>query len=217
MKNETNNLTLTEKAYILIKEKIIKCKLMPGKDISEVELCEELEMSRTPVREALLRLQQENLVRIYPRKGIIVSPITLEDINEVFQIRKIVETYVAKNSCRDMSEEHLKQFRKQFAEFNFIPNSPIAMKYYELDSVFHKYIVKASNNSYLIEFVNKIYDIDFRIRVMSTFKIEDIEKRSIPQHLDIIDALLEKNVYKIEKAIIEHLDSSREVALKRIY
>lgn len=210
-------LSLTEQAYKSIKEKIIKCQILPGSDISESEICEELGMSRTPVREALLRLQQENFITIFPRKGIIVSPITVKDIHEVYQIREMVEVYTATNSCKNMSIDCLMEFKEKFSQIKFIPNTPDAMKYFELDIKFHKYIVQSSKNDYLIEFMSKIYDLDSRIRIMSTLDIGDIETRSKPEHFAIIDALIERDIKKIEKSILEHLRTSREAALKRIY
>ena len=209
-------LSLTEQAYKSIKEKIIKCQILPGSDISESEICEELGMSRTPVREALLRLQQENFITIFPRKGIIVSPITVKDIHEVYQIREMVEVYTATNSCKNMSIDCLMEFKEKFSQIKFIPNTPDAMKYFELDIKFHKYIVQSSKNDYLIEFMSKIYDLDSRIRIMSTLEIGDIETRSKPEHFAIIDALIERDIKKIEKSILEHLRTSREAALKRI-
>ena len=209
-------LSLTEQAYKSIKEKIIKCQILPGSDISESEICEELGMSRTPVREALLRLQQENFITIFPRKGIIVSPITVKDIHEVYQIREMVEVYTATNSCKNMSIDCLMEFKEKFSQIKFIPNTPDAMKYFELDIKFHKYIVQSSKNDYLIEFMSKIYDLDSRIRIMSTLEIGDIETRSKPEHFAIIDSLIDRDIKKIEKSILEHLRTSREAALKRI-
>ncbi len=209
--------SLTEQAYDSIKDKIIKCHILPGSDISEAQICEELGMSRTPVREALLRLQQENFVTIYPRKGIIVSPITVKDIHEVFQIREMVEVYAGKTSCKNMAIDYLLELKKKFSEIKFIPNTPSAMKYFELDTQFHRYIVRSCKNDYLIEFMNKIYDMDSRIRIMSTLEVEDIEKRSTPEHISIIDALIDRDVKRIEASILEHLRTAREAALKRIY
>lgn len=212
-----NVYSLTEQAYNSIKDKIIKCHILPGSDISESQICEELGMSRTPVREALLRLQQENFVTIYPRKGIIVSPITVKDIYEVFQIREMVEVYVGKNSCKNMSIDYLMEAKEKFSETQFVPDTPSAMRYFELDTQFHKYIVQSGKNDYLVEFMNKIYDLDSRIRIMSTLEIEDIEKRSTPEHIAIIDALIDRDTKKIEDSILEHLRTAREAALKRIY
>ena len=208
---------LKEKAYDLIKEKIIKCELMPGSDLSEADIAEELGISRTPVREAILRLNQEKFVTIYPRKGIIVSSISIKDIHEVFQVREIIEPQMAKIACKHMSTEYLLNLKVRFEEAKFDLSSPNNMKYFDLDIEFHKYIVQSGNNSHLIRFANEIFDLDYRIRVMSTLEIDDIDKRSRPEHFAIIDSLISKDVDKIENTIKEHLASAREAALRRIY
>ncbi len=208
---------LKEKAYNLIKEKIIKCELMPGSDISEAQVAEELGMSRTPVREALLRLEQEKFVNIYPRKGIIVSPISVKDIYEVFQVRQMVEPYIAKASYKKMSKKYLLNMEKKFEEIAYGLEESSRMEFFDLDIEFHKYIIKSGDNDHSIEFMNKIYDLDYRIRVMSTFGRDDIKERSAPEHSAIINALINGDESKIKTTLEQHLESSRKAALKRIY
>lgn len=210
-------LPLKEKAYNLIKKKIVKCELMPGTSLSESDIALELGISRTPVREAILRLSQENFVTIYPRKGIIVSPISVKDIHEVFQIREIVEPQMAKISCKYMSKEYLLNLKKRFEEIEFNLENSSAMEYFDLDIEFHKYIIECGNNSHLIQFTNKIFDLDYRIRVMSTLEIDDVEKRSKPEHFAIIDALIEKDLDKIDQTIKEHIANAHQQALMKIY
>merc|ERR1711879_893209 len=111
---QEKKVSLKDKAYEHIKSKIILCEMMPGSDISEEELANELGISRTPVREAIMMLENENLVHVFPRKGSFVSQITLKDIQEIFQIREVVETQVGKMVCKTISEEMLMAFRARF-------------------------------------------------------------------------------------------------------
>lgn len=210
-------LPLKEKAYNLLKEKIIKCELMPGSDISEVQIAKELGISRTPVREAILRLNQERFVTIYPRKGMIVSEITVKDIHEVFQIRELIEPAMAKIACKNMSKDYLLKLRKRFEDIEFNLSNSSAMEYFDLDIEFHKYIIQCGHNDHLVKFTNRIFDFDYRIRVMSTLEIDDVEKRSRPEHYAIIDALIAKDEEKIEETIKEHIINAREAALLKIY
>ena len=87
---------LKEKAYIHLKEKIIKCEYPPGMALSERDLMETLGVSRTPIREAINLLEQENLIKIYPRRGMFVENITVKDIQDIFTVRKTVEPLVTK-------------------------------------------------------------------------------------------------------------------------
>ncbi|WP_170917508.1 GntR family transcriptional regulator [Maledivibacter halophilus] len=210
----SKRLSLKEKAYEFIKNKIITCELMPGSDIEEDELALELGISRTPVREAILRLEQEKLVNIYPRKGSFVAPITLNDIQEIFQIREIVEVQVAKIVCKSISKEKLLYFKEQFDKMDEEGNLISYRDFFELDLKFHKFIVTSNDNQYLIEFINKIYDKDYRIRVLTTSMFEEERKRNKKEHLDIINAFLEKNEEKVEKYLREHIKNSKKGALK---
>ena len=210
------DIPLKEKAYLKLKDKIIKCKLQPGEMINEIELAEKFSMSRTPVREAILKLSSEDLVTIYPRKGIMVSEITLKDIREVFQIRELIEPEAAKKFHNNMSEEYLISMRKKFEEIEFQLIGDVALKYYDLDIEFHKYIIASTKNDMLIEFIDKIYDRDYRIRVKSTLMIEDIEDRSKPEHFEVIDALLSGNSENIYNTLKTHLENSKKAALLQI-
>ncbi|MFZ5967431.1 MAG: GntR family transcriptional regulator [Bacillota bacterium] len=216
-KEDQKQLPLKEKAYNLIKDKIIKCEFMPGSDLSEDQIAKELGISRTPVREAILRLNQEKFVTIYPRKGMIVTPITVKDIHEVFQVREMIEPQIAKIACKNMSKEYLLSLKEKFERINLVHRGPDDIKYFDLDIEFHKFIIQSGNNSHLIRFTNEIFDLDYRIRVLSTLEAEDIEKRSRPEHFAIIDALIAQDAERIEQALREHIANAREAALRRIY
>ena len=91
---KTNLKTL---AYNAIRKKIITCEYAPGMFLSEELLTDELGLSRTPVRDALSRLEQEGLVEIKPKRGVTVSPLSINDVNMIFEVRTIYETYILRN------------------------------------------------------------------------------------------------------------------------
>ncbi|GKX27737.1 GntR family transcriptional regulator [Vallitalea longa] len=210
------SLPLKQKTYEYIKNKILTCELKPGSDISEEKLAMELGISRTPVREAIMRLGQENLVNIYPRKGSFVSEITLKDIQEVLQIREIVETQVAVLVCKSIDKEKLLYFRQEFEKFDTEERYNSYEDFFELDIAFHKFIVSSNGNQNLVEIMDKVYDKDYRIRVLTTnmFKTERLRNRE--EHLNIIDAFLEEDVEKVEEYLSEHIQKAKYRALKLI-
>ncbi len=106
----------TDLAYRIIKGKILSGELKALSDISEDRLQEELNISRTPIREALQKLEQEKLVYIYPRKGIIVSGVTVELLNEVYEMRELIEPFVAKSVCRKLPEDWLLNMKQRLVE-----------------------------------------------------------------------------------------------------
>lgn len=217
MKSTTGTeLQLKEQAYNYIKKDIITCKLMPGSDITENEIALKIGISRTPVREAILRLSQEGFITIYPRRGMVVSPITVQDVHDVFQIRKMVEPYMAIRYSHVMSRDYLLEVQQEFDSF-ISPDGDVSYdEYFDTDIAFHQYIIGCSKNDQLIDFMNKIYYLDYRIKVLSTLQQDDVEDRSKPEHSAIITALLNNNAAEIEKSLTVHLDNALTVALRRL-
>jgi GntR family transcriptional regulator, rspAB operon transcriptional repressor len=204
-------LDLKQKAYKAIKDKVIKCELLPGEDISETDIAREIGISRTPVREALMRLEHEKFITIYPRKGIVVSNISIDIINDIFQIRQIVEPQILYEAAKNLPISWLKEMREKFyaaqdGEADFIV-------LVDLDKEFHKYIINASGNAYLQQLMENIYDQNQRIRVMSS---RDKARLHISnsEHISLIDSILDKKLENAVKKLREHLDNARASALK---
>ena len=95
--------SLKQIAYNTIKEKILSCEYEPSSFFNEEALCEELQMSRTPVRDALSRMEQENLIQIVPKKGFFIAPMSITEINMVFEGRLLLEPYIIINYCQHLS------------------------------------------------------------------------------------------------------------------
>ena len=103
-----NNQNLRDKAYEVIKEKISNCEYQPGQFLIESELMKEVGSSRTPVREALNKLEQERLLKIMPKRGIYVNDITLGLVNEIFEVRLLVEPYIIQCYGKNISKDLLR-------------------------------------------------------------------------------------------------------------
>ena len=151
---------LKDKAYAIIRDKIIRCVYKPGEFLVEAELIETIGASRTPIREALNKLEQEGLVDILPKRGIVVRDVTLADINAIYEIRFLVEPAVLKRyACRlprsllqDLKERNRKagQERQRITEYN-------------LDEDIHRTLMMASGNPFLVDLMDKIYAQNHRI------------------------------------------------------
>src|SRR5918997_618134 len=101
--------SLTKRTYEALKQDVLTCALRPGAQIFEAELATRYGTSKTPVREALSTLVQEGLVQVLPRRGYLVAPITLRDVQEVFQLRLLLETAAAELAAEHITEEALRQ------------------------------------------------------------------------------------------------------------
>jgi DNA-binding GntR family transcriptional regulator len=208
---------LKEKSYIYIREKIISGELKPGESIVEDELQEEMGVSRTPVREALMKLENDKLVNIFPRKGIFVSNITAKTIKEVFQIRQMIEPKALEIGKDNISKEWLLDMKNKFENVPSSLKSDIDIKnyYVELDRIFHSYIIDACRNQFLTDIMNNIWYQNQRIRIL-TFNIEKRNNSSNIEHIDIIDLLLNDEFEKAKESFIKHLSNSKDIAFKYI-
>lgn len=201
-------------AYNYIKRMIIDGTLEPLSDISEIELQNKLGISRTPIREALQRLEKEWFVYIYPRKGTIVSEITFELINSIYEVRLLNEPYLAAQYCEKADRNWLNDMKYKFLnppkETN---NEEIRSYFIGLDRELHKEMVRYSSNVFLKDILKIVEAHNQRIRIKTSFKNQDYEK-AIKDHLEIIEALLENDPIKVQEVTKKHLESSKKDAFK---
>ncbi len=202
---------LQEQVYRRIKERIITCEMLPGSVVSEELLASEFGTSRTPIREALLRLQREHLIDIYPRQGTFVSPISLQDIYEIYQIRLLLEPRIARISSRRMEREVLNRFLHLFTTVDM---GSISFKdWFQYDRDLHDYIVECSHNKHLIEMYRVVMDQNQRMRILAGRLPKRIESTN-EEHIAIIQALLSQDEEKIEQVMSAHILASRDAVLK---
>jgi len=203
---------LKERAYKVIREKIINCELAPGELLNEKALISEIGTSRTPIREALNRLEQENLIRIIPRRGVFVSDISLKDIMDIYQVRENIDPFVVQLATPLAPEERLLYYKKQFEnlDLNDFWHS-IA-----IDREFHYFIAKSCNNKYLLQMLENIYAQSQRIRILSSRLPKRIQD-STNEHLNIISYMVQRNELKAAEAMKIHILNSRDAAFKLNY
>lgn len=200
---------LKERAYKVIKDKIINCELSPGELLNEKSLVDEIGTSRTPIREALNRLEQENLIRIIPRRGVFVSDISLKDIMDIYQVRENIDPFVTRLATLAAPHEKLLYYKNQFENLdsNNFWNSII------LDREFHYFIAESCNNNYLLQMIENIYAQVQRIRILSSRLPQRIID-SNREHLAIISFMLKGSENEAAKAMEDHILSSRDAAFK---
>lgn len=202
---------LRDMAYSLIKKKILTCEYGPNRFLNEAELKEELQVSRTPIREALTRLEQEGLVMILPKKGVMVNAPTINDINQSFEVRILMEPFILKNYMKYIDQQELKVIREQFV--TLINAKPFGAEFAPLDDHFHRVIAQACPNVFLLGMLNKVFDLNVRIRAMSGRDLWDRHVEAAKEHIELIDFILAGEVEHAVKAMYNHLDTSKKTAL----
>ena len=201
--------SLRDKAYRTIRNKIVTCEFLPGTPLNERELVELVGVSRTPIREALNRLEQEQLVILTSQKGATVTQITPKIINDIFQLRDMLEPYVVQMVTPEFPEAILVELQAGFAE-----NSPDREKeLVALDGKMHYAIIHAFGNSYLNNLMENMYTQNERIRFLSTMMPKRLEE-SFAEHQVILEAMLERKPQKAADAMHEHLQRAKQVAFK---
>lgn len=208
-----NILGKTNSAYEYIKEKILNGEYAPLSDLSEDILQKELGMSRTPVREAILRLEKEDLVYVYPRKGTIVAAITLDLIEDIYWVRELVEPSMVLSSLPKISREWLLDIRERFLNPpKELSEAQLRDYYINLDTELHIKSISGCPNRYLIRLMGNIHDQTLRLRKLSSHPTEG--EGSIEEHLGLIDSLLNDAPDVLEKKLMEHLKISRERTIR---
>ncbi len=200
--------SLSEIAYDHIKRKIIFGEYSPGSMISETMVCNEINGSRTPVREAIKKLEQNNLVKVVYKKGIIIKDVNINDIKLIYETRLLIEPYAIRNYGSNMDREYLKLLRDKMKDFQNNEKS------YQIDDELHMYFVNQTGNIYLINTMSAIYDHNMRLRILAGQKVEQRGEATKQEHDVIFDYILEGNYDKAAEALVLHLEKSREASYK---
>lgn len=201
--------------YEYIKKEIILCHKMPGEVFDESEVAKALNVSRTPVREAVLRLQAEGYLTIIPRKGTLVSNISINDIKEVYEYRIMLEGEVMKKICSNEDSLLLLKWKNYFEslldeDYNGLELPVEKDELDDVDKLFHLSLVDILKNKLIKKELNYLMDLSARIRFLTNASNKDRYIKSIEEHISIIDALLNHDGKEASKKMKEHLQNSLE-------
>jgi DNA-binding GntR family transcriptional regulator len=206
--------SLNEIAYEKLKNSILEGKLVAGEIYSELELARELGVSRTPVREALLKLAAENFVVLYSRRGMSVNYFSRRDIEDLFELRQAVEESIVSKLIENLDQGQLDGVRSIIAEQEeCAKNNYDESLFLEIDRRFHLFLIESSGNRFMAQTYNNIRDyviITARKALVKTGRVYEV----INEHKAILDALCEKNIVKAKEAIQKHLTTSKLTALE---
>lgn len=207
-KNENNK----QYIYRVLKESIMNLALVPGENVSEIEISEALNVSRTPVREAIVRLSEEKLLNVYPQKGSSVSKINLNLVEEAIFLRELCERRLFKMVCEDDNADNLiKALEKNAVYQNVAINFDEDLyEFFRLDNQFHSLIFDYYNKKNVWKSVKRLCTHYDRLRLLDALEkmnLQDI----IQQHLEMIELFRNKDAEKIDKLISKHLCNYKEV------
>lgn len=198
--------SIQNEAYEHIKKKIMMCEYKPNQLLSESVLLEDLGCSRTPVREAIRRLEQEGLATVLPKRGIVVSGFTISDIKAIFEVRMLIEPYAVQTYGEALDQGELRRFLDLFQHWQ---EQREQLDFYQVDDEFHRTLISALPNEYLHDLYSRIQTQNVRLRVMSGELIASRLDRTMQEHEEIARVCLEKNWQLAAEKIKWHLECSR--------
>jgi DNA-binding GntR family transcriptional regulator len=205
------NRNLKNLAYDILREKLINCLYKPGTMLNEAQLSVELGFSRTPIRQALNRIEQEGFIRTLPKKGIYVTDVSLNDVRQIFQARLEIEPVALRMAGPSLPEKELVSFQKRF-----MGEEPDVLVDFRLDTAMHLFIIERCGNRFIIDMMHKVFDENTRVIISSKqneTKIHDACK----EHLEVINLLLERDYEKAEKSMRSHIENCKKAALDFFY
>jgi DNA-binding GntR family transcriptional regulator len=208
-------LPLRDVVFHTLRDAILTGKLLPGERLMENQLAEQLGVSRTPIREALRMLELENLVKLVPRKGAQVLDMTEKDIQNVLEIRGVLEGLGVSLACKKMTPEqvfHLKEKEKEL-EQAWMEND--IEKVADLDEQFHDMMFAATENDKLVQIFNHLRTQLFRYRLVHV-KLESSKATIIHQHRKILWAIENRRSEEGAKIAQEHVKYHTEFILNSV-
>lgn len=204
---------LSDTAYDELLSRIISCKYPPGSLLSEEKLVAELGISRTPIRSALIRLQQEHLVQIISKKGILVSEITPEGIRDMFNLRNLIEPYAIREFGGNFKKDQLIYYLNLFSGKYSNDEYQIV---FDSDVQFHTDIVRLTGNAFLCAFYDSLQKLLSRITLICGVSVTDRVEKSNQEHVEIVLSLLKDDKESAVSMLETHLKEARESAYQAI-
>lgn len=210
--------SLVDQAYEQIKEKVITLHFLPGQYLNEAALCTQLNLGRTPVHQALQRLQVERLVEVLPRKGVIVQPESLGEVLKILDSRLTVEPELARYAARrvkagEIGQEELASLAARATATDETSDVPDIAAFTANDRAFHRAIFTLSGNPIMGDFARMLHERSTRFWYLNLWQTIDVGATN-KQHAMIANAIASGNEEEAGHHMLNHIGSLRERLLK---
>ena len=204
--NMNEYLPLRDVVFNTLRQAILRGELKPGERLMEIQLANKLGVSRTPIREAIRKLELEGLVLMIPRKGAEVAEITEKSLKDVLEIRRALEDLAVRLACEKITKEELKELKKAGDEFKRVLKSQDITEVAEADVKFHDVIYMATDNPKLIQLLNNFREQMYRFRVEYLKKAE-VRPQLLEEHDEIIKYITEGNKEEASRVVTRHIEN----------
>ena len=209
-------LPLRDVVFNTLRNAILKGELKPGERLMEIQLAQRLGVSRTPVREAIRKLELEGLVLMIPRKGAEVAQITIRDLEDVLEVRCALEELAVKDACDHITDEQLIELKKAANDFKRSLDGTEIIDCVKADMHFHEIIYDATNNRRLLQILSNLREQMYRYR-MEYLKDRSMHKNLLEEHDAIRRALKKHDKEKAGNAIHIHIENQKESIINSLH
>lgn len=213
--NMNEYLPLRDVVFNTLRQAILKGELAPGERLMEIQLADRLGVSRTPIREAIRKLELEGLVLMIPRKGAEVAKISEKSLRDVLEVRRSLEELAIELACQRMTDEDIKELARTQVEFKEAIESGDVMRIAETDEAYHDVIYHGTCNGRLMSILNNLREQMYRYR-LEYIKDEDKRQVLLLEHENILKAIQGRRVNEAKEAMREHIDNQEITVSKNI-
>jgi DNA-binding GntR family transcriptional regulator len=195
---------LADRAYVELRDQIVSLAIAPGAPINEESLGRELEMGRTPVREAIKRLALENLVCVYPRRGTFATEINITDLAHVSDVRVQLEGHAAYRAAQRLTPAQRDELDGLLGELAQPDSGGGAEMLMRLDARIHRFVYRCAGNSYLQDTLERYLNLSLRIWYLVLGRLPHLFER-VHEHSDLLHAIRDGNAERARAIAAEHV------------
>lgn len=199
-------LPLRDVVFNTLRQAILRGELKPGERLMEIQLANKLGVSRTPIREAIRKLELEGLVLMIPRKGAEVADITEKSLMDVLEVRKALEELSVRLTCDRITEEEIRELKVAAEDFRETLKRADITEIAEADVRFHDVIYAATKNQKLIQLLNNLHEQMYRYRI-EYLKNEEVYPKLLREHEEIISRISRGEREEAVRIVCEHIDN----------
>lgn len=208
-----NHRPLREIVYEELKMQILTGKIVPGTRLMEVELAADMGVSRTPIREAIRKLEKEGLVTIEPRRGAYASQISVKDMVDILEVRQDMEGLAAYFASSRMTEEQMADLKRTSDSYNRAVAEGDMDSMIAYDTRFHRIIVESCNNNILVHMIEQLQELVLRFRYIYYDDFRRAENMP-EEHLQILEAIRDGRAEDARAAADIHIDRLKEMVIR---
>ena len=208
-------LPLRDVVFNTLRQAILTGELKPGERLMEIHLANKLGVSRTPIREAIRKLELEGLVTMIPRRGAEVAQITEKSMNDVLEVRRAMDALCAELACERITDEETQQLRQACVTFEAAVKTRDVKKIAQADVELHDIIVQATGNQRLVQLINNLSEQMYRYR-FEYIKDASQHQRLIEEHRVIYESILKKDKETASQAARVHIDNQKKAIIAQI-